>query len=172
MKIAFVDCALNKLDASEMASQICQEKVADVGLARFTAPEVIKVPLSVKRMLNEGADVALVFLTVSGEDAASLDLIREKLIDVELETNKFAFVTVVFDDEWRTPAGLAEAAGKKLSAEIDLILNTVGGGSLSPRQEPEAAESLGIPGQEEEPAPQGGGGGGAGGTGGLGGLFG
>ncbi len=125
MRIGFVDVSQNKLDAFEACSQMCSERVSDVTLERFTAPDLLKIPLAAKRLLDEGADAALVFLTASSQDAHGIDLVHEKVIDVELASGKFVFLAIVYDDEWRSQEQLQTATEERLVAALEALFNSV-----------------------------------------------
>ena len=111
MKLAFIEVAGNKLDAFEACTALCESHVADVTLTRITAPDLLKIPVCAKRALEEGAEAALVFYTTTAEDSHALDLIHEKIIDVELDSRKFVFFALVFEDEWRSRSAGTEYRG-------------------------------------------------------------
>ncbi|MEW5955491.1 MAG: hypothetical protein AB1626_03065 [Candidatus Micrarchaeota archaeon] len=122
LRIGFVDCMTNDADVFETATKAAGEVSPNVSLQRFTAPDVLKVPVCAKKLLAGGADVALAFLTLSEEDVDSFQLLLERAIDVELATEKFVFFCVVSRDEYRTKEQLAQVAERKLRAFIDLMV--------------------------------------------------
>ena len=138
MKLAFIDVAGVKLDAFEACTMLCESHVADVTLSHIVAPDVLKVPVCAKRALEEGAEAVVVFYTATAEDSHALDLVHEKVIDVELDSRKFVFFTLVFEDEWRTPTQLQEITHERLAQSLEALFRSV---------HPDS-------GQEEAPAPQ------------------
>ncbi|MBI5229548.1 hypothetical protein HY991_05535 [Candidatus Micrarchaeota archaeon] len=125
MKIGLIDCIYNKIDARDMASKILESKIPDLEIIRFSAPDSLKVPVAAKKMFSEGADVILVFLTVGAEEKEALDLVHEKIIDVEVYFGKLVFFCILFDDEWRREEQLGELSEKKLAASVELISRIV-----------------------------------------------
>lgn len=152
MRIAFVDVSANKLDAYEACTQMCGERVAGVSLSRFTAPDLLKVPVCAKRGFDEGADAALIFITAGSGDSHSLDLVHEKIIDVEIATSKFVFLAVVFDDEWRSQEQLVQVTEQRLAHVLETLFNSVHAPSeIAPSPPAEGAMSMfGAPTQESE----------------------
>lgn len=122
MRIGFVDCITNDYDVYEIAVAAATKVSSDVNLTRFTAPDILKVPVCCKKLLEAGADVGLVFLNLEDEDLDSFHLLLEKNVDVELETGKFVFFCVVNRADYRTPEQLGDIAGKRLAAFIELIV--------------------------------------------------
>lgn len=122
LKIGFVDCMTNHADVFELATKAASEVSPNVSLQRFTAPDVLKVPVCAKKLLAGGADVALAFLNLDEEDADSFQLLLERSIDVELATEKFVFLCVVGRDEYRTEEQMMKVAERRLKAFIDLIV--------------------------------------------------
>jgi riboflavin synthase len=122
LKIGFVDCITNDYDVYGIAVDVAAKTASNVSLSRFTAPDILKVPVCCKKLLEAGADVGLVFLNLEDEDADSFNLLLEKNVDVELETGKFVFFCVVNRADYRTPEQLGEIAAKKLAAFIELIV--------------------------------------------------
>jgi riboflavin synthase len=152
MKLAFIDVTGNKLDAYEACTQLCESHVADVTLSRITAPDLLKVPVCAKRALEEGAEAAIVFYNATAEDSHALDLVHEKIIDVELESRKFVFFTLVFEDEWRSPQQLAEVAQERLAQSLEALFRSVHSESSEPVEQAPVPEegSMGMFAQNQE----------------------
>ena len=122
MRIGFVDCMTNDADVFEAANNAAAEVSPNVSLQRFTAPDLLKIPVCAKKLLAAGADVALAFITVSEEDVDSFQLLLERAIDVELATEKFVFFCAVGKDEYRTAEQMTVIAERRLKAYLDLIV--------------------------------------------------
>ena len=102
MRIGFIDCAGNKVDAFEAFSAITNENVAGAQLERRTAPDLLKIPVCTKKLLNAGCDIAVVFLTLGEDDLDAMSLVHEKIIDIELATEKYVLFCIVSDEEYQT----------------------------------------------------------------------
>lgn len=124
-KIGFLDCLSNAFDSSELASTIIDKEFPGNTVQRLTAPEILKIPVCVKKLLNSDADVVIVFVTASAEDFDSLHLLVEKTIDLELEFQKYVFYCVVSEEEFSTQAEFDQVAGERLAAFIDLALKAL-----------------------------------------------
>jgi len=122
LRIGFVDCMTNDADVFEAATKAAAEVSPNVSLQRFTAPDVLKVLVCAKKLLAGGADVALVFLNLSEDDADSFQLLLERAVDVELATEKFVFFCVVSREEYRTREQMMQLAERRLKAFVDLIV--------------------------------------------------
>lgn len=151
MRIGFVDCSANKLDAYEIVVQALESKTSDVSISRETAPGLLKVPVAVKRLFNEGVDSCLVFLTASSEETTSIDLLHEKLIDVEVSSAKYAFLCIVFDDEWHTPSQMEEVIVRKLAQAIEEVVKMTRAPAVAPEQPPASGMEVFDAGAPPEP---------------------
>lgn len=140
MKIAFVDVSTNTHDVFELATQLAEQTVSDVYLVHFTSPELLKIPASCARVLNEGADAAIVFALAKANQSQSVALVQEKLIDVEVHSGKFVFTAFVFEDEWRTEARLKQVAQEKIGEMLEMAVG-IGGGPGSTSSSTPATET-------------------------------
>jgi len=122
MKIAFVDVATNRIDAFEIATTLAESMVSDVTLVRFTSPEILKIPASCTRVLNEGASCAIVFATAKADESKHAELVEEKIIDVEIAAGKFVFTAIIFADEWRNEEKLLQIAEKRIAEMLEMAL--------------------------------------------------
>jgi riboflavin synthase len=120
-----------------MVNEIAVAKVANPEVMRFTAPDVLKIPACAKRMFSEGAEAVVVYLNATTEDKHALDLVHEKIIDLEMDYGKFVFFCIVFRDEWRTEEKLAELSAQRLEELIELIAKIV--------HAPELAQPVNVP---------------------------
>lgn len=157
MRIGFVDCMTNKLDVREFVVKAFEEKSADAAVIAFSAPDLLKVPASAKKMFFDGADAVLVYLNPGDEEKHAMDLVHEKIIDVEVEYGRFVFLCIVFEDEYRSEEQLKAISEKKLGDMIELIIKTVQvTGVVSQGEVPSSVgDALGMmtgetPAQEEE----------------------
>jgi len=116
MKIGFLDVASNKFNGFEVALKESEQQ-ANVELARFSAPELLKIPVCAKKLFSEqGVDAVLCFIQANAEeDKDVLALVQEKIIDVEVDFGKFVFFCVVLDSEWRSEEQLARVAEQKIA---------------------------------------------------------
>ncbi len=125
MRLGFVDCASNLLDPLDVFSQMAEQKMPGVSFDRLTAPDLLKVPLNAKKLLSSGADAAVVFLMPSEEDWAAVSLVHEKVIDVELATEKYVFFCIVSQDEFSTNEQLEQLVASRFDTLLSLISNTL-----------------------------------------------
>ena len=119
MKIAFLDSIFNYADVFEKASEVIGSKSANVTVERMTAPHLLKIPVCSKMLFSKGCDAVIVFLTILEEDAAELDLIHEKIIDLELQQEKFVFFCIVMQGEFRNEEELAQVMEQRLGFIMD-----------------------------------------------------
>lgn len=124
-KLGFVDCISNAFDGLELANSVVEKNFAGTTLQRLTAPELLKIPVCVKKLLNSDADVVIVFVTAIPEDVDSLHLLVEKTIDLELEFQKYVFYCVVSEEEFSSEGQFKELAEKHLFGVIDLALKAL-----------------------------------------------
>ncbi|MFA5246606.1 MAG: hypothetical protein WC408_01805 [Candidatus Micrarchaeia archaeon] len=131
MRIGFIDCAANKVDAFEVFSAITNENVAGAQLERRTATDLLKIPLCAKKLLNFGCDIAVVFLTLCEDDLDAMSLVHEKMIDVELSTEKFILFCIISDEEYTSNEefeALVETRMRtvlKIASQLELSPSTV-----------------------------------------------
>ncbi len=125
MKLGFVDCASNLMDPYEAFSKMAEEKVANLSSVRLTASDILKVPLTAKKLLSQGADAAVVFLIISDEDWAAVSLVHEKMIDVELATEKYVFFCIVSQDEFSNNEELEMLVESRFKTLLDLAVNSL-----------------------------------------------
>ncbi len=124
-KLGFVDCLSNAFDSFEIASAVVEKEFAGTSLQRLTAPEILKIPVCVKKLLVNEVDAVIVFVTTLPEDFDSLHLLLEKTIDLELEFQKFVFYCVVSEEEFSSRELFDKIAGERLSAFIDVALKSI-----------------------------------------------
>ncbi len=124
-KIGFVDCLSNTFDSFEIASKVVEDGFAGTSLERLTAPEILKVPVCVKKLLASDVDAVIAFVTSSPDDFDSLHLIVEKTIDLELQFQKYVFYCVVSEAEYNSKEEFEEVSGNRLSDFFDLVLKAL-----------------------------------------------
>ncbi len=124
-KIGFVDCLSNAFDSFEIATTVVDQSFAGTNIQRLTAPEVLKVPVCVKKLLASDVDLVVAFVTASAEDFDSLHLVVEKTIDLELEFQKYVFYCVVTEQEYSNEEEFREAAKAKLQGIFDLAMKAL-----------------------------------------------
>jgi len=130
MRIGFVDCASNKADAFEAFSAITNEMVAGAQVERMTAYDLLKIPLSAKKLLSGGCDIAVVFLMLSEDDLDAMSLVHEKIIDVELAAEKFVLFCIVSDEEYENNEEFEKVAESRMRTVLKLASQL----ELSPAQ--------------------------------------
>ena len=128
MKIGFLGLATNRFKGEDVAARACEAQ-ANVEFAKLNAPDLLKVPVCVKKLFSEHyVDSVLAFIQASaGEDTDSLALVHEKVIDVEVSNGKLVFFCIVGDNEWSTEEQLAELAEKKIFETVQKIVETTHG---------------------------------------------
>ncbi len=122
MRIAYVDCASNVVDAFEAFSHKAEEAQANTSVARATAPDFLKLPICTKKLLS-GSDLAVVFLTIDSEDWQAMALVHEKMVDVELATDKYVFFCIVSSDEYNSNEQLEALIEQRYDTLLELIVN-------------------------------------------------
>jgi len=120
MRIGFVDCAANKADAFDAFTAITNEMVAGAQLERQTAYDLLKIPLTAKKLLSGGCDIAVVFLTLSEDDLDAMSLVHEKIIDVELLTEKFVLFCIISDEEYESDEEFEKVAESRMRTVLKL----------------------------------------------------
>lgn len=123
MRIAFVDCASNFVDPFEAFSRFAEEKVPGVSIERLTAPDLLKVPLVAKKLLSSGSEAAVVFLIADEEDWAAVSLVHEKIIDVELASEKYVHFAIISEGEFSSDKQLEQIIEKRFKTVLDLCVN-------------------------------------------------
>ena len=142
MRIAFIDVEGNAVDVFQAVSSYLEENASDIELSRSTAPDIMKIPAAAKRALSEYNDVALVFATATAEDERALDLVHEKIVDVEVGTGKYVFLALAFSDDARTPEKLAQEAINAVEAQVSRIIKSVRGIAPPTQTSPDISSAL------------------------------
>ncbi len=140
MKLVFVDAASNRVDGYRYFTEYCDANIAGSETACVTAPELMKLPVAVKKAFNEGAETVVAFATASGDEGSAMDLVSSKLLDVEIEAVRYAYLVVVFQDEYRSHEQLEAAVKQKIEAVLDQIAK--GGRGSQPQEQDEAAATM------------------------------
>lgn len=123
VSFGFVDCISNDYDSFEAAQQALTKYVGH-SVTRLTAPEILKVPVCVKKMLAK-SDTVIVLVNAIAEEYEALHFIVEKIIDLEVESGKYVFYCIVDRSEYRTKETFNEVASKRLEALMDFALKAV-----------------------------------------------
>ncbi len=124
-KIGFVDCLSNSFDSLDLANAVIEANFAGTSLQRLTAPELLKVPVCVKKLLVSEVDAVVVFVNALPEDLDALHLVVEKTIDLEIAHQKYVFYCVVNEDEFSNQAEFDEISKKRLLAVFDVALKAL-----------------------------------------------
>lgn len=151
MKLGFVDCIGNKIDAFSMANEIAVARIAGVEVQRLTAPDILSTPACAKKLFSQGCDSIIVFLTVSAKDHPALDLIHSKMVDVEIAAERFALFCLVGEKERPATQELMQLAQKRLEDVINVIIRTAFGTSAATPSAQASAYSYSY-GQMQAPA--------------------
>lgn len=114
MRLGFLDSIFNYADVYEDAVGVLNTKLPAVNIDRMTIPHLLKIPLFSKLLFDRGADAVIVFLTMLEEDAAELDLVHEKIIDLEIDEKKAVFFCIIADSEFKNEAELKSLMAIKL----------------------------------------------------------
>jgi len=131
MKIGFLDSVSNSKDVFPVAAKLATERIAGVELVRYTAPGVLKIPVSAKKLFEQGCDAVLVLVIADEEAVDELSLVHEKTIDIELQYGKFVFYCILLEGEWKDDNELNELAGTRISQCLELISKTGATSGLS-----------------------------------------
>lgn len=143
MKIGFLDSVSNVRDVFPVAAKLATERIAGVDLTRYTAPGILKIPASAKKLFDQGCDAVLVLATPSEDEVDALSLVHEKTIDVELQYGRFVFYCVLMQGEWEDDAQLDKLAQQRISQCLELIVKTGGsGGATSYIGSPEVGDAF------------------------------
>ena len=139
MKLGYINVKGNTYDAYPLV-EAASTQVANVEIARFTAPDILKIPASAKRLFSEqNCDAIVVFVTASEDDVQAVALVEEKSMDVEIYFGKFIFFAVTTGDKPE------EEAARLVPA---IVAEAIGGPA------PEIPADTGIPGMPETQPPQ------------------
>ncbi|OIO25747.1 hypothetical protein AUJ14_03440 [Candidatus Micrarchaeota archaeon CG1_02_55_22] len=142
MRIAFIDVEGNAVDVFQAVSGYIEQNASDIELSRSTAPDIMKIPAAAKRALSEYNDVALVFATATAEDERALDLVHEKIVDVEVSTGKYVFLALAFSDDARTPEKLEQEAINAVEDQVSRIIKSARGIAPLTQAPPDLANAL------------------------------
>ncbi len=123
VSFGFVDCISNDYDSFD-AAQKALSKYVGHSISRLTAPEILKVPVCVKKMLAK-SDAVIVFVNAAADEYDALHLIVEKIIDLEVDSGKYVFYCIVDRSEYRTKETFDEIAGSRLEALMDFALKAI-----------------------------------------------
>lgn len=123
VSVGFVDCISNDYDSFD-AAQKALSKYVGHSISRLTAPEILKVPVCVKKMLAK-SDAVIVFVYAAADEYDALHLIVEKIIDLEVDSGKYVFYCIVDRSEYRAKETFDEIAGSRLEALMDFALKAI-----------------------------------------------
>ncbi|MEK6954644.1 MAG: 6,7-dimethyl-8-ribityllumazine synthase [Candidatus Micrarchaeota archaeon] len=121
MKLGFLDSIYNYADVYEAAVKVFETRIPSTTLERMTVPHLLKIPLFSKMLLRNGADAVIVFLTMLEEDAAELDLVHEKIIDLELDEMKPVYFCIIADSEFKDQAELEAIMEQRLGMIAEAV---------------------------------------------------
>ncbi len=125
-RIGYVDCISNAFDSFELANGVVEKKIAGASLTRLTAPEILKIPVCVKKLFTASdVDLVVAFISASGEDFDSLHLVVEKTIDLEVEFSKYVFYCVVSEEEFSTQQQFEKISKKRLEVVLDIAMKAL-----------------------------------------------
>ncbi len=100
MRIGFVYFA--DFDAKAAADKAASERTG-VELVPVQAPSILQVPVTCKKAFAESSlDCVVAFIQAEPDQTSELDLLHEKLVDVELTQVKYVFPVILLNDEWRS----------------------------------------------------------------------
>ncbi|MFH1443086.1 MAG: hypothetical protein ABIG96_03565 [Candidatus Micrarchaeota archaeon] len=125
MKLGFLDSIFNYADVYEDAVKAIDAKIPSVNMDRMTAPHLLKIPLFSKMLFRNGCDAIVVFLTMLPEDSAELDLVHEKIIDLEVAEGKGVFFCIISGDEFDNEGQLKEMMAQRLGLIAEAIAKIV-----------------------------------------------
>ncbi len=125
MKIGFLDSIYNYADIYEAAVKVLDEQIPSVTLERMTVPHLLKIPLFSKFLFNNGCDAVIVFLTMLEEDADELNLVHEKIIDLELEQTKPVYFCIISDAEFKNQEELEVRMQERLKIIAEAVAKIV-----------------------------------------------
>lgn len=122
MRIGFVSC-FDAPDVGGLASQAADE-VAGVELAPVKSPELLKVPATAKKMFSEGMEAVVAFVQPGGEEQDEMNLLQEKIIDLEVQYGKYVFLCVVSEGEWKTDKEFEDLFKERLKECLRKAINS------------------------------------------------
>ncbi|NUN11847.1 hypothetical protein HUU53_04360 [Candidatus Micrarchaeota archaeon] len=125
MIIGLVDCITNKMDAHAILDPLVQQ--TDFSIQVFTCPEPFKAPVAVKKAFDSGVDVVMVYAETSEEQKEAVDLMHEKILDLEISSGKYAYYALLFDEEWRVEHQMRAIAEKRLQQTLQEIMESTHG---------------------------------------------
>lgn len=124
MRFGIVDCIENDYDVYP-AIESAASKNYDFSVQRVTAPDILKTPVCAKRLFSDNVDSVVVFLTLDDEDRDSMNLVVEKMMDVELEFSKYVFYVTVSPDSFSSKEDFIEQMKKKFEVVFQLIIDAL-----------------------------------------------
>lgn len=130
MKIGFLDSVSNVRDVFPIAAKLATERIAGLDLTRYTAPGILKIPASAKKLFEQGCDAVLVLVIADEQAVDELSLVHEKTIDIEMQYGRFVFYCIMLKGEWEKESDLDQLAQTRISQCLELITKT--GGSSGP----------------------------------------
>ncbi len=125
MRIGFLDSIFNYADVYEEAAKVLEERIPAVSLERMTVPHLLKIPLFSKLLLKNNCDAVVVFLTMLEEDASELDLVHEKVIDLEVEEGRPVYFCIIADSEFKDQEELVAVMAPKLGFIAEAVAKLV-----------------------------------------------
>jgi riboflavin synthase len=132
MKIGFLDSIFNYADVFEDVVEVLNTKIPAVSIERMTVPHLLKIPLFSKLLFDKGTDAVIVFLTMLEEDASELDLVHEKIIDLEIAEKKAVFFCIISDTEFKDEIELKSVLAHRLGIIAEAVAKVASSpGSLS-----------------------------------------
>jgi len=124
IKFGIVDCIENDYDVFP-AVEATASKLSEVSVQRLTAPDILKTPVCAKKLFSEGADSVIVFLTLNDDDKDSMNLVVEKMMNVELEFSKYVFYVTTPADYFKDKDDFIEQMSKKFELVFNLIIDAL-----------------------------------------------
>lgn len=124
MRFGIVDCIENDYDVFP-AVEATASKLSEISIQRITAPDLLKTPICAKKLFTENVDSVIIFLTLSDEDRDSMNLVVEKMMNVELEFSKYVFYVTVSTDSFKNKDDFIEEMSKKFELVFNLIMDAL-----------------------------------------------
>lgn len=134
MKLAFIECRGNSFSVFEEVSQATEE-IANCEVAKHTAPELLAVPVTLKKAFTEGADSAIVFVTAGPGDHDAVTLVHEKMLDVQIEFTRYAFLVV---------CGSSQKDANAVKDVVDAVSKASESAGIGEITQPPAADGMGM----------------------------
>ncbi len=120
-RIALIDCLFNKFNSFDFFSKAVGEKIPNVEVLRLTAPSPFNIPGMAKKAFSQGAEAAVIFLNYAEDDRDLVALLHEKLIDVEIKSEKFSLFCLVADEEWKTEDELEHVSQERIATIVNIL---------------------------------------------------